>query len=235
LNYRAPATLVDVDQQLQALLRTADPDGVRLDSVAFAWKGPPELSIHADGAYRVATELIRSVHRREKLIRSVHRREKLVVAEVDDDLPPDKDYRRRSGADAVYRYALPPLLLQAFIQGTCRHLATWLGKLPDERHATAVNISATHDGIYLHPHDPALPREAIDELGAYARSRGVEVQCRGSASYEINATFADLLASEERSDLDGRRHIAAQAVAATLPGVAQIYLPSLLGLFSAPT
>ncbi|MCR1785004.1 hypothetical protein KVF89_20865 [Nocardioides carbamazepini] len=224
LNYKNPGTLRAVRRQLADLLATSGAAGIRLDSLAFAWKEPPGLSIHADDTYRVAADLVQAVHESRAF----------AIAEVDDDLPIGKDYRERSMADAVYRYALPPLIAQALVSGTSRHLVAWLHRLPASRMATGINITATHDGLYLRPHQPALPADALDELVRHAQDRGLPVRYDHGAPYEINGTFADLLASADRNDTEVARHVAAQAIALLLPGIAQLYLPSLVGCFYDP-
>ena len=225
LNYADPGTLPDVCAALVSVLDRSAADAVRLDSLAFAWKEPPSPSVHHAGTYELASTLIDTLKSRHKL----------AVAEVDDDLPESRDYRRRCGADAVYRYALPPLVLHALITGQQQYLTAWLAQLPVDRHATGINIAATHDGIYLRPHDPPLPEDAMRVLAEHAERRGLNVQYRGLAPYEINATFADLLASPHHSAMDEARTVAAQTIALTLPGIAQLYLPSLLALSSDKT
>ncbi|PBC82469.1 sucrose phosphorylase [Streptomyces sp. 2224.1] len=218
VNYRSPRLLTAMADELTRLVERTGA-AVRLDSLAFAWKEPGSLSIHADGTFDVARQLVAAARRRAP--------GNYVIAEVDDDLAPHLDYRRRTGADAAYRYALPPLIAHTLLAGDSAALRTWLAALPAGRQPSGINITATHDGLYLRPHDPPLPAAAVDALAARAQRCGGGVQVRNGAVYELNTTFGSLLA-DSGATLD--RHIAAQAIALTLPGVTQIYLPSLFAL-----
>jgi len=137
--------------------------------------------------------------------------------------------------DCVYDFALPPLVLQAFFQGTARHLKQWIAIRP----VNALTVLDTHDGIGVidagaDAADPAnhpglLPAADIDALveTIHRNSRGESLRATGAAAsnldlYQVNCTFYDALAR------DDRRYLLARAIQFFLPGIPQVYYVGLL-------
>jgi sucrose phosphorylase len=137
--------------------------------------------------------------------------------------------------DYVYDFALPPLVLHAFFNGTARGLKRWIAVRP----ANALTVLDTHDGIGVidigaDAADPAshpglVPDAEIDQLvrRIHANSRGESARATGAAAsnldlYQVNCTFHDALA---RDDL---RYLLARAIQFFLPGVPQVYYVGLL-------
>jgi sucrose phosphorylase len=135
----------------------------------------------------------------------------------------------------VYDFALPPLVLHAFFFGTATYLKDWIRIRP----RNAVTVLDTHDGIGIvdiaaDPQDreqrPGLvPPEEIDSLveHIHAASNGESRLATGAAAsnldlYQINCTFFDAMARDER------RYLLARAIQFFLPGIPQVYYVGLL-------
>lgn len=137
--------------------------------------------------------------------------------------------------DWVYDFALPPLVLHAFFEGTSRHLKQWIAIRP----VNCLTVLDTHDGIGVidvgaDSHDPSrlaglVPDEGIDRLvrQIHANSAGDSLRATGAAAsnldlYQVNCTFYDALA---RDDL---RYLLGRAIQFFLPGIPQVYYVGLL-------
>jgi len=137
--------------------------------------------------------------------------------------------------DWVYDFALPPLLLHAFCNGTARHLKDWIVIRP----ANCLTVLDTHDGIGVidigaDAHDPVnlpglVPNEGIDRLvrQIHANSGGDSLRATGAAAsnldlYQVNCTFFDALARDEL------RYLLCRAIQFFLPGIPQVYYVGLL-------
>jgi sucrose phosphorylase len=107
--------------------------------------------------------------------------------------------------DRVYDFALPPLVLHAFFEGTTRYLRRWI----DIRPRNAVTVLDTHDGIGVI--DAAgegervglLPDADIGRVVAriHANTGGESAKATGSAAanldlYQINCTFYDAVGDD---------------------------------------
>src|SRR5512139_309665 len=137
--------------------------------------------------------------------------------------------------DWVYDFALPPLVLHAFMQGTARHLKDWITIRP----ANSLTVLDTHDGIGVidigaDAHDPQklpglVPNDGIDRLvrQIHANSGGDSLRATGAAAsnldlYQVNCTFFDALARDEL------RYLLSRAIQFFLPGIPQVYYVGLL-------
>ena len=76
-------------------------------------------------------------------------------------------------AQLVYNFALPPLVLHAFLRGDATHLTRWAStlKAPSDR-TTFFNFLASHDGIGLNPARGILPTAEIDFLVERCQAHG---------------------------------------------------------------
>ncbi len=138
--------------------------------------------------------------------------------------------------DWVYDFALPPLVLHAFTDGTATHLKEWIRIRP----ANCLTVLDTHDGIGVidigaDAQDPEgapglVPNEGIDRLvkRIHANSGGDSLRATGAAAsnldlYQLNCTFFDALGRDER------RYLLSRAMQFFLPGIPQVYY---VGLFA---
>jgi sucrose phosphorylase len=140
-----------------------------------------------------------------------------------------------SEVDWVYDFALPPLLLHAFISGTAEELKNWIAIRP----LNCLTVLDTHDGIGVidigaDVGSPAAREGLVSEAGIdrlvnqiHASSRGESLRATGAAAsnldlYQVNCTFYDAMG---RDDL---RYLLARAIQFFLPGIPQVYYVGLL-------
>jgi sucrose phosphorylase len=137
--------------------------------------------------------------------------------------------------DWVYDFALPPLVLHAFFNGTARNLKHWI----EVRPTNALTVLDTHDGIGVidigadtqdrKAHPGLVPEQDLDRLvrQIHANSNGESLQATGAAAsnldlYQVNCTFYDALG---RDDV---KYLLSRAIQFFLPGVPQVYYVGLL-------
>jgi sucrose phosphorylase len=132
--------------------------------------------------------------------------------------------------DWVYDFALPPLVLHAFFFKTAEPLKAWIGMRPNN----ALTVLDTHDGIGIidigadasdRVGRPGLvPPAELDALveRIHVNSAGSSRRATGAAAsnldlYQVNCTFYDALARDDRS------YLLARAIQFFMPGVPQVY------------
>ena len=137
--------------------------------------------------------------------------------------------------DWVYDFALPPLVLHAFISGSAGELKNWIAIRPHN----ALTVLDTHDGIGVidigadgtapDARQGLVPEAGIDHLvrQIHANSRGESLRATGTAAsnldlYQVNCTFYDAMG---RDDL---RYLLSRAIQFFLPGIPQVYYVGLL-------
>ena len=137
--------------------------------------------------------------------------------------------------DRVYDFALPPLLLHAFFNGTARALKRWI----DIRPVNALTVLDTHDGIGIIDigadsqdrvgHPGLLPEDELGQLvdRIHALSGGESLRATGAAAsnldlYQVNCTYYDALGRDDHS------YLLARAIQFFLPGIPQVYYVGLL-------
>jgi sucrose phosphorylase len=148
-------------------------------------------------------------------------------------------YRRQieiaAHVDWVYDFALPPLILHAFIFGTAARLKEWIKIRP----RNAITVLDTHDGIGIvdvgadpadrHGRPGLVPPGEIDRLveAIHECSGGQSRQATGAAAsnldlYQVNCTFLDAMGRDEH------RYLLARALQFFVPGIPQVYYVGLL-------
>lgn len=135
----------------------------------------------------------------------------------------------------VYDFALPPLVLHAFFNGTGGALKRWI----EVRPTNCLTVLDTHDGIGIidigadaqdRDRRPGLvPEEELSRLvqQIHTNSKGESLRATGAAAsnldlYQVNCTFYDALGGDDLKYLLGR------AIQFFLPGVPQVYYVGLL-------
>jgi sucrose phosphorylase len=197
---------------------------IRLDAVGYAVKKAGGSCFMTDETL----EFIRDFSERAQ------RRGFEVLVEVHCHYARQVETARR--VEWVYDFALPPLVLHAFFNGTARHLKRWIAIRP----GNALTVLDTHDGIGIvdvgaDTQGSGAASEGLvpdDELAAlvrqiHANSRGESLEATGSAAanldlYQVNCTFHDALG---RDDL---RYLLSRAIQFFVPGVPQVYYVGLL-------
>ncbi len=240
LNYGDPALLA---QMLRILLEYAARGGriIRLDAIAYLWKELGTPCIHLTQTHEVV-----------KLCRDLlaeHAPQTLVLTETNVPHAENVSYFGQVAADTgqadeahmVYNFSLPPLLLDAFVNGDATAIRTWLANLaPPPPGCTFFNFTASHDGIGVRPLEGLVPDERLLKLVEHVQARGGKVNMRRMADgrelpYELNITFVDALsptalAEDHTTDeLHARRFLSSQAVMLALRGMPAPYFHSLVG------
>lgn len=232
LNYAEPAVLLEM---LDVLLFYLEQGAriIRLDAVPYLWK-------------RVGTSCFNlpETHETVKLLRDVVDAVApgtLLLAEA--DIPRDEAtnyFGRGDEAHLVYRFALPAVLLDAFINNSGEFLDRLLAtEAPTPMGTTVVNILATHDGVGLRGAEEFLPPERLTALvEAITRREGyVSTRLANDGSEvpdELNISYFSALADpagESDQQLTRRRFLAAHALMMALRGIPAVYI---LSLFATP-
>ncbi len=220
---------VDIDvshplgqQYLHDILRIFAANGVdlvRLDAVGYAIKRAGTRCFMLPETFDFIAALSAQVHRlgMEVLVEiHSHYRQQVEIARH---------------VDWVYDFALPPLLLHAFLFRTATPLQRWL----EIRPRNALTVLDTHDGIGVidiggNGDEPGLvPPEELDALveSIHRNSRDQSREATGAAAsnldlYQVNCTYFEALGRNDR------RYLIARAVQFFVPGIPQVYYVGLL-------
>ena len=228
LNYANPDVLVRMIGVLLEYVRRGARI-VRLDAVAFLWKEIGTNCLHLPQTHEVV-----------KLLRDIltavapH-----VVLLTETNVPHDENvsyFGNGDEAQMVYQFSLPPLLLDAFVNGDAGPITEWLRGLdPPLPGTTYFNFTASHDGVGVRPLEGLVSAERFERLCDHVRSRGGLISTRrqedgSDTPYELNIAYVDALAPDTSDlDLHARRFLATQAVMLALQGMPAIYFHSLVG------
>lgn len=210
------------EQYLNDILRTFAANGiklVRLDAVGYAIKQAGTRCFMLPETFDFIGALSAQVHQlgMEVLVEiHSHYRQQVEIARH---------------VDWVYDFALPPLLLHAFLFRTAVPLQRWL----DIRPRNALTVLDTHDGIGVidiggDSDEPGLvsPSE-LDALveSIHRNSNGQSREATGTAAsnldlYQVNCTYYEALGRNDR------RYLCARAIQFFVPGIPQVYYVGLL-------
>lgn len=125
-----------------------------------------------------------------------------------------------------YAFALPPLVLHAFLSGSSCYLKQWLRMCPRNQ----VTVLDTHDGICIPDVEGMLPEAEIRYLVEEVSRRSADPIMRRSAVnvhsvgaiYQLTCTFYEALIRNDEA------YIAARAIQFFTPGIPQVYYVGLL-------
>lgn len=229
LDYTNPAVLAAMDGVLERYV-DAGAGAVRLDAVAFLAKDPSGPSIHLSRTHAIVAHWRRLL---DEIAPDV-----VLVTETNVPHAENVTYfgtAEQPEADAVYQFALAPLVAFAVRTGDTAPLVAWAGSTePAPPGKTFLNVLASHDGIGLRPAEGLLTDAQISRLCDDATRAGGVVNKRGMAGcevpYELAISWFALMAGDVDEDEAIARHIAAHAVALALPGIPLLYLNSLFGM-----
>lgn len=227
LDYSNPEVFLEIaDVFLAYLARGARI--VRLDAVAYAWK--------EDGTACVD---LPKVHTLVRLLRSlIELAGTGAVILSETNLPHEVNISYFGSGDEahlVYNFALPPLVLHAFLRGRADYLAGWAATLPEPMRGRGfINFLASHDGIGLTPIRGILPEEEIRYVVDETKARGGLVSARsspeGPVPYELDCTFLDAVADPSAPIAERVRiMLACHAVMFSLAGIPAVYFHGLVG------
>ena len=202
---------------------------IRLDAVGFLWKEIGTPCIHLPQTHaivRIVRELLQIINRDVALITetNVPNRENLSY------------FGNRDEAHMIYNFSLPPLLVNALIQGKSDHLKTWMMSMPPAPMGCAYfNFTASHDGIGVRPAEGLLEEKEYQQLLETMAKFGGRISMRSKpdgtkSPYEINISLFDALKGtvkgEDKWQIE--RFICSQTIKMSIEGIPGFYLHSLL-------
>ena len=232
---------IDVLGQMVAVLLYYIKQGatmIRLDAVAYLWKQIGTSCIHLPQTH----DMVRLL----RAILDMAAPEVLIVTETNVPHAENISYfgNGQDEAQMVYNFTLPPLLLHTFLTGDARNLSRWAtGLALKSERTTFFNFTASHDGIGVRPLEGIVEAPAMAQLLQSVQRNGGRISYKQNndgtkSAYELNITYVDALRPvlqpvDAPADLQDTLHIqrflCSQAIALALPGVAAVYIHSLLG------
>ncbi len=229
LNFANPDVLLEIVRVLVFYVVEAQAKYIRLDAVGFLWKKIGTACIHLPETHaiiRLLREILQTIDPQVVLITetNVPNRENLSY------------FGNRNETHAIYNFSLPPLVLNALLQGRSDHLKTWMMSMPPAPMGCAyLNFTASHDGIGLRPAEGLLDEREYEELLAAMQRYGGKISYRqkpdGSESpYEINITLFEALKGTAKGEDEWQieRFLCSQAIMMSLEGIPAFYIHSLL-------
>ena len=142
-------------------------------------------------------------------------------------------------AHIAYQFALPPLVLHAFVTGDTTKLTTWAKTIsgPVSEDATWFNFLASHDGIGLRPTEGILDDADRDALIRRTLELGGAVSKAAAPGgsqivYELNINYLDALVSPQRiadPSQAAAAALAAHSILLAFVGIPALYYHSLFG------
>jgi len=226
-----PAVLLELtDVLLGYLARGATT--VRLDAIGFLWKRSGTSCIHLPETHTVI-RLWRVLV--DELAPGV-----VLLTETNVPHADNVTYFGDGSDEAhmVYQFALPPLVLHAFVTGDARTLSRWAAGIgPVSTTGTWFNFLASHDGIGLRPTEGLLTDADRALLVERTLARGGQVSMARRPDgtegvYELNTNYLDALVDPDAADPDAAavtRGLAAHAILLSVVGVPAIYYHSMFG------
>ncbi len=226
-----PAVLLDLTDVLLGYLAHGATT-VRLDAIGYLWKESGSTCIHLPQTHAII--------RIWRVLVDALAPGTLLLTETNVPHADNITYFGDGSNEAhmVYQFALPPLVLHAFVTGQATALAAWASGIgPVSPTATWFNFLASHDGIGIRPTEGLLTDDDRTLLVERTLARGGRVSMArrpdGSEGvYELNTNYLDALVDPENPDPDAAavaRGLAAHAILLSLVGVPAIYYHSLLG------
>jgi sucrose phosphorylase len=202
---------------------------IRLDAVGFLWKQRGTNCMH-----------LPETHAMVRLFREVLQLIDPGIALITETNVPNREnlsyFGNRNEAHMIYNFSLPPLLLNALLQGRSDHLKTWMMSMPPAPIGCAYfNFTASHDGIGMRPAEGLLTDDEYEQLLATMQRHGGKISMRtrpdGSQSpYEINISLFDALKGTVKGEdqWQVQRFLCSQTIMMALEGIPAFYIHSLL-------
>jgi sucrose phosphorylase len=226
-----PAVLLDLTDVLLGYLAHGATT-VRLDAIGYLWKQSGTTCIHLPQTHAII--------RLWRVLVDELAPGTLLLTETNVPHADNITYFGDGSDEAqmVYQFALPPLVLHAFVTGRAAALTDWADTIgPVSDTATWFNFLASHDGIGVRPTEGLLSDDdrALLVERTVARGGRVSMAKRPDGSegvYELNTNFLDALVDPADEDPDASavvRGLAAHAILLSVIGVPAIYYHSLLG------
>ena len=231
VDVRTPAVLLELTDVLLGYVGHGA-GAVRLDAIGFLWKESGTTCLHLPQTHTVI-QVWRALL--DALAPGA-----LLLTETNVPHAENVGYFGDGSDEAnlVYQFALPPLVLHAFVSGSAARLRDWAGQIgPVSPTATWFNFLASHDGIGLRPTEGILDdveRSAlVDRVLAHGGRVGLSRGPDGREKvYELNLTYLDALCTPAEAADPGvlvAKGFAAHSILLTVVGVPAVYVHSLLG------
>ncbi len=231
LNYRNPRVMLKMIDILLFYVRWGA-DLIRLDAVTYLWEELGTTSVH-----------LKQTNESIKLLRDILDAVAPHVALITETNVPHKDNIKYFGngsdeAQMVYNFALPPLVLHAFLNEDSTKLSRWAAGLNFvSPQATYFNFLDSHDGIGLMAVQGILSAAEIEQMALKVLEHGgyISYKANGDGTespYELNITWYSAINREDGTEsfaLKIQRYLASRAIALILRGVPGVYLHGLLG------
>lgn len=203
---------------------------IRLDAIGFLWKESGTTCLHLPQTHALI-QVWRSVV--DQIAPG-----SLLLTETNVPHAENISYfgDGENEAHMVYQFALPPLVLDSFVQGRATVLGRWAaGVGVVSPTATWFNFLASHDGIGMRPSEGILDEASRQALADRARAHGgrVSMAARPDGNermYELNVSYLDALSEPGAPEQEVvARGLAAHSILLSLIGVPAIYYNSLFG------
>jgi len=226
LNFSNPEVFLEV-MRLISMYIDKGASIFRLDAIGFLWKIIGTSCIHLPETHQ-AIQLMRAL---------IEYRLSDAIIITETNVPKRENltyFGNGNEAHMVYNFSLPPLLVNALLTGSAKHLKTWLMSMPPAQLGTTfLNFIASHDGIGVRPAEGILDPEELQNMIHALQSFGAQVSWRTGLNgekhpYEINIALFDAFKGtcEGEDDYQVERMLCAHAIAIALEGVPAIYIHS---------
>ncbi len=228
LDFRNPEVLFE----FLRVMRLHIDNGVRilrLDAVAFIWKEIGTNCIHLPQTHAIVQMM--------RLLLDYAQEPVILLTETNVPNAENLSYfGERNEAHAIYNFSLPPLILQAMLKGTSRHLNRWQMAMPPAQQGCAyLNFSASHDGIGMRPAEGLLSEDDIQDVFSAISDFGGLLTMRampggGERPYELNITWFEAMKGTLKGpdDHQFQRFMCSQSIVMALEGIPAFYIHSLL-------
>ncbi|MCC0178792.1 alpha-glucosidase C-terminal domain-containing protein [Waterburya agarophytonicola K14] len=202
---------------------------IRLDAVGFLWKQEGTSCIH-----------LPQTHALIKLFREITQMINPDTALITETNVPNREnlsyFGNRDEAHLIYNFSLPPLLVNALLQGKSDHLKTWMMSMPPAPLGCAYfNFTASHDGIGLRPTEGLLLEDEYNAMLETMEQFGGKISMRSKpdgtqSPYEINISLFDALKGtvKGKDEWQIERFLCSQTIMMAVEGVPAFYIHSLL-------
>ena len=228
LNYANPDVLLEVIKIILFYVQKGT-KYIRLDAVGYLWKCLGTPCIH-----------LPQTHALIKLFREITQMLNPDIAVITETNVPNREnlsyFGNRDEAHLIYNFSLPPLILNALLQGKSDHLKTWMMSMPPAPMGCAYfNFTASHDGIGLRPTEGLLSENEYETMLRMMQQFGGKISMRqksdGTESpYEINISLFDALKGTAQGEDEWQieRFLCSQTIMMALEGIPAFYIHSFL-------
>jgi glycosidase len=225
LNFKNPEVLLRMIDVLLFYLGQGV-EIIRLDAIGYVWKEANTSCVN-----------LAKTHQIVRLLRAILEYVApyaLIVTEVNFPYKDNISYFGEGHeANMVYKFSLPPLVMDAFARKDTSYLRKVKKRLRED--LLFFNFLASHDGIAVLAAEEIFQRGDFENLLRITKAHGGLVSYRATdgakAPYELNISYFDAINDPNRLNdpLATKRFIASQAIMLALKGIPGIYIHSLLG------